>query len=375
LSGAAPRIRHYTYTEAGQLQSAGDETPDGQTVNTVTWGYDANGNRVTENNQTIAQYDEQDRLLRWKDNTYRYTPAGDLQERQSPEGRSRYHYDAQGNLRRVETESGRTIEYAIDPLNRRIGQQIDGQWQWWLLWLDKLRPLARLDAQGQLESIYYYGDHANVPEGLRKNGQDYRIITDQIGSVRLVVNTETGEEMQRIDYDEWGQITLDTNPGFQPFGFAGGLYDPDTGLTRFGARDYDAQTGRWTAKDPILFEGGEVGLYGYVGGSPLNYIDPMGVFKIPLVDDFYTGKEIACLEDQKQQWATWLSQTYSVPVSQWSPSQWYIAQNASKQIAQIAVQQASLIGGAVGAEIVKPSMKPIPKTTIAMGAGMLCGCK
>ena len=34
-----------------------------------------------------------------------------------------------------------------------------------------------------------------------------------------------------------GNITSDTNPGFQPFGFAGGLYDTDTGLTRFGARD------------------------------------------------------------------------------------------------------------------------------------------
>ena len=110
-----------------------------------------------------------------------------------------------------------------------------------------------------------------------ENGRDYRIITDQIGSVRLVVNTETGEEMQRIDYDEWGQITQDTNPGFQPFGFAGGLYDPDTGLTRFGARDYDAQTGRWTVKDPILFEGGEVGLYSYVNGNPLSLIDPEGL--------------------------------------------------------------------------------------------------
>ncbi|MBV8620953.1 MAG: RHS repeat-associated core domain-containing protein [Curvibacter sp.] len=137
--------------------------------------------------------------------------------------------------------------------------------------------MARLDAQGQLESIYYYGDHANVPEGLRKNGQDYRILTDQIGSVRLVVNTKTGEEMQRIDYDEWGQITLDTNPGFQPFGFAGGLYDPDTGLTRFGARDYDGETGRWTAKDPILFWGGEVGLYSYVSGNPISNVDPNGL--------------------------------------------------------------------------------------------------
>ncbi|MDH5679538.1 MAG: RHS repeat-associated core domain-containing protein, partial [Nitrospinota bacterium] len=46
-------------------------------------------------------------------------------------------------------------------------------------------------------------------------------------------------------------MVSDTNPGFQPFGFAGGLYDQHTKLTRFGARDYDAHAGRWTSKDPI----------------------------------------------------------------------------------------------------------------------------
>jgi hypothetical protein len=42
-----------------------------------------------------------------------------------------------------------------------------------------------------------------------------------------------------IDYDEFGNVTNDTAPGTIPFGFAGGLYDKDTGLVRFGARDYD----------------------------------------------------------------------------------------------------------------------------------------
>jgi hypothetical protein len=45
---------------------------------------------------------------------------------------------------------------------------------------------------------------------------------------------------QRIDDDEFGVVINDTNPGFQPFSFAGDLYDPKTMLTRFGARDYDA---------------------------------------------------------------------------------------------------------------------------------------
>ena len=83
-----------------------------------------------------------------------------------------------------------------------------------------------------------------------------------------------------MDYDVWGKVTRDTNPGFQPFGFAGGIYDPETRLTRFGARDYDAQTGRWTAKDPILFDGRDSNLYGYVFNDPVNFIDINGNFAV-----------------------------------------------------------------------------------------------
>ena len=93
-----------------------------------------------------------------------------------------------------------------------------------------------------------------------KDGKTYRIVSDHLGSVRLAIDTDTGEIAQRMDYDPWGKVLYDSNPGFQPFGFAGGLYDTDTGLTRFGARDYDAETGRWTAKDPILFNGGDPNL-------------------------------------------------------------------------------------------------------------------
>jgi RHS repeat-associated protein len=105
----------------------------------------------------------------------------------------------------------------------------------------------------------------------------YRIVSDLLGSVRVVYDLRYGETIQRIDYDVWGNIINDTNPDFQPFGFAGGLYDSKTKLTRFGARDYDAETGRWTAKDPIGFNGGNPNLYGYVSNDPINFIDPLGL--------------------------------------------------------------------------------------------------
>ncbi|MCM2351926.1 MAG: RHS repeat-associated core domain-containing protein, partial [Bacteriovoracaceae bacterium] len=87
---------------------------------------------------------------------------------------------------------------------------------------------------------------------------------------------------QRMDYNEWGKVTLDTNPSYQAFGFAGGLYDQDTKLVKFGARDYDASIGRWLSKDPILFAGGDTNLYGYVLQDPINYIDRTGKFPVPV---------------------------------------------------------------------------------------------
>jgi RHS repeat-associated protein len=69
--------------------------------------------------------------------------------------------------------------------------------------------------------------------------------------------------------------------GSSPSRFAGGVYDADTGLVRFGARDYDAVTGRWTEKDPILFGGGTTNLYVYVGNDPINRIDPSGLWGLP----------------------------------------------------------------------------------------------
>jgi RHS repeat-associated protein len=83
--------------------------------------------------------------------------------------------------------------------------------------------------------------------------------------------------VKRISYDSFGNILEDTNPSFTiPFGFAGGLYDCDTGLVRFGYRDYDPEVGRWTAKDPIGFDGGDTDLYGYVLNDSVNFIDPTG---------------------------------------------------------------------------------------------------
>ena len=164
--------------------------------------------------------------------------------------------------------------------------------QGWL-YTGQLAPVAELDANNRVVARFVYASKSNVPDYMVKSGITYRFITDQLGSVRLVVNSQTGEIAQQLRYDEFGVVLENTNPGFQPFGFAGGLYDTDTGLVRFGARDYDPHTGRWTSKDPIRFSGGDSNLYGYVLGDPVNFIDPTGEFlQAMLVRGLYgAGKE------------------------------------------------------------------------------------
>jgi RHS repeat-associated protein len=105
-------------------------------------------------------------------------------------------------------------------------------------------------------------------------------LSDEVGSLRIVSDT-SGNVMKELDYDSFGNVIYDSNPTFTvPFAFAGGQYDPDTGLVHFGARDYDPDTGRWTAKDPILFYGGGTNLYGYVLNNPVNWVDPFGLSRI-----------------------------------------------------------------------------------------------
>jgi RHS repeat-associated protein len=170
-------------------------------------------------------------------------------------------------------------------MQRRIGKRINGVRQYGLLYQSQLAPIAQLDASNNVVATFVYGTHGHVPDYMTKDGQRYRFVTDHLGSVRFVVHTSDGAVVQRLDYDEYGNVTADTNPGFQPFGFAGGLYDADTGFVRFEARDYDAVTGRWTAKDPLSFGGGSTNLYEYAHGDPINFIDPTGLYTTVTVWD------------------------------------------------------------------------------------------
>ncbi|MCP4926358.1 MAG: hypothetical protein GY916_10470 [Gammaproteobacteria bacterium] len=264
----------YDYDLAGRLET---ETTGGVTT---TYAYDANGNRTHIDGVLVGTYDDQDRLSAYQSASYAYTDNGELLSKTESGTTTDYQYDVLGNLRQATLPGGMIIDYVIDGQNRRVGKKIDGVLTQGFLYKDQLNPIAELDGNNNITVRFIYGTKVNVPDYMVKGGNTYRIISDLLGSPRLVVNVADGLVAQRMDYDTWGNVTQDTNPGFQPFGFAGGLYDQHIRLTRFGARDYDPQTARWTSKDPIRFAGGDANVFGYVLADPINSLDPSGLLTL-----------------------------------------------------------------------------------------------
>ena len=191
-------------------------------------------------------------------------------------GTTAFTFDDFGSLRGVTLADGRSITYLVDADGRRIGREVGGKLVAGYLYDPAGRVVAETDGTGAVVMQFGYDElgHLAVVQG---GSTTYRVVTDPAGSPRLVINTGSGAVVDAITYDAWGRITSESAPGTIPFGFAGGLADPDTGLVHFGARDYDPATGTWTGPDPIQFAGGDPNLYQYAGSDPVNHVDPSGL--------------------------------------------------------------------------------------------------
>jgi RHS repeat-associated protein len=273
----------YSYDAQGRLTDVVKDAGPSQQV--AHYGYDPNGNRTEASVPWLpaasvaagqAVYDDQDRLLQYGAVSYTYTANGELATKVEGGVTTSYSYDTQGNLLAV-SKPGQVVSYGVDGQNRRVSRSVNGvvTQQW--LYADQLRIVAELDGSGAVVSRFVYQPRGHAPELMLRGGQTYRLIKDLLGSVVRVVEVATGVVVQEREYDAWGAVLSDTNPGWQPFGFAGGLEDAATEAVRFGRRDLLVVEGRWSAKDPLRFVAGSPNLYGYSPADPLNHIDPSGL--------------------------------------------------------------------------------------------------
>lgn len=267
----ATQTYDYTYDADGQLILV---KRDGEVVERYV--YDDNGNRTEwqlETQQHTASYDAQDRLLELDGTPYEFDADGFLMQR----GDMTLKYSATGELLEVSWPDGKAIQYTYDSMNRRVARTDEKGTEQYLYGNPNhpFQVTAVRDNLGKL-SVYEYDDFSSL-FALRRDANLYYVTTDQLGTPRVVCNVH-GQAIKVLDYNSFGQQIADSSPVFDlPISFAGGLIEADTEFVRFGFRDYDFVAGKWTAKDPIGFGGGDSNLYGYVRNNPVSLVDLLGL--------------------------------------------------------------------------------------------------
>ena len=259
----------YTYDDDGQLTEV---RRDGSVVESYSW--DPNGNRKSAGGQA-ATYDAQDSMQQRGGVAYEWTADGMLAKR----GGDTFRYSAVGELLEAKVR-GKTITYAYDGFGRRVARTAGGATERYLYGDPEnvFTVTAVRGADGKLTSLQYDEDERLT--ALERDGARYYVATDDQGTPRAVSDA-TGKIVKELTYDSFGVKSADSAPSFElPIGFAGGLEDRDTGLVRFGLRDYEPASGRWTARDPLYFAAGQPNLYSYVGNDPVNRLDPSGLAEL-----------------------------------------------------------------------------------------------
>ncbi|MBI2671274.1 RHS repeat-associated core domain-containing protein [Candidatus Woesearchaeota archaeon] len=121
----------------------------------------------------------------------------------------------------------------------------------------------------QRASYIYLG--TNLIERIDASNREEYYHQDHLGSTRVITDSN-GNKLQKLSYKPFGDDLISVSyPGNKKYT---GKEQDNNGLYYYGARYYDASTGRFISVDPS-FKPEESG-YVYVSNNPLRYIDTTG---------------------------------------------------------------------------------------------------
>jgi len=137
---------------------------------------------------------------------------------------------------RVDLPDGRRIEYAYDSSGMRTEKRVNGRVVEAYRWLDPLR-LSEFHDGREWWRLAYDNDRpgrgSRTPVGVTNGEDSYFLLCDQVGTP-LALATPNGHVVQTMQYDSFGNLLQVRGDVVRlPIGSAGGLFDADTGLTRF----------------------------------------------------------------------------------------------------------------------------------------------
>eukprot|EP00045_Choanoeca_perplexa_P016861 m.233264 g.233264 ORF g.233264 m.233264 type:complete len:2757 (+) comp17378_c0_seq1:134-8404(+) len=272
-------------------------------VVTESYQYDLNGNRVNwtvDGTSHTAKYLSNDAVYQVDGLDYVSDDDGFLTTARG----MTLTYARRGELLRAVTPT-EDIRYRYDGLGRRVTREKAGREEVYIYGdLSNVQRITDVYRSGVLHSYLY--DSAGRLTGVRYRASYwstpvyYLVISDYVGTPRMVIDTRDQSVVLERTYDAFGRMLTETGTFKLAIGFAGGLLDEDTGLVNFYHRDYDTYTGRFTAKDPLVFGGGSPNLFAYVFNDPVNFRDPLGLFCFGMNAGFGLGTGFsACFDPFK----------------------------------------------------------------------------
>jgi len=191
------------------------------------------------------------------------------------DGITTFTWDGLNRLVKVEKAGATVAEYGFDAANRRIRKTVGAVTTHYLYDLNnQLIAETGLDGTVLREYIYLDGEPIALRE-YQTNPGTYYFINDHLGTPQQLVDG-MGTVVWQAAYLPFGQAQIVTGTVTNNLRFPGQYFDAETGLHYNWNRFYDPETGRYISADPIGLAGG-MNLYAYVGGNPVNAVDPWGL--------------------------------------------------------------------------------------------------
>lgn len=281
----------FTWDAADRRTAIVHQRADGSVIRAFRMTYDALGRIASEEatpppaapalpSQRVATYDSANRALSvvvgGVATTYAFDPNGNLLSKTKGSVETTYAWDPLGRLTRVVGPEGST-ELVWDAFGRAVGRRRGSDSRWTLR--DVTRTWAEYDGAGANLSTLVWADDVLLYEE-DATGSIQVFHEDGRGSV-VAVTDAGGNEARGAEYGPLGSVVGSTGTGSPRRGFLGtrGVTTED-GIVLMGARAYDPELGRFLSEDPLGLSAGP-NAYAYVGGDPVNRIDPAGTTDCP----------------------------------------------------------------------------------------------